>query len=300
MGNGYDVWFTEDASEFLRRAGDRLAEDPVTATVVTTVAQRRASAAAEGERPRTPYCWFAVVSAPDGTIAGVAMRTAPFAPYPVYLLTMPAAGARALADALVARGEEIGGAAGLRPAADVFAERVAQATGRAIEVTMHTRLFELGTLVDPAPVPGALRAARAEEAGLALDWIRQFFLDADEQAGRPPGSAHDAEHFTLADVERKLVEQVLWFWVDDEDRPVHLTGCNPPAFGVSRVGPVFTPKAERGRGWASAAVAEVSRRLRAQRLRVTLFTDQANPTSNRIYTALGYEAVADTVELRLA
>jgi predicted GNAT family acetyltransferase len=69
---------------------------------------------------------------------------------------------------------------------------------------------------------------------------------------------------------------------------------------VSRVGPVFTPKEERGRGWASNAVAEVSRLLRDRGLRVTLFTDQANPTSNKIYVALGYEAVADTVELRIS
>ena len=29
------------------------------------------------------------------------------------------------------------------------------------------------------------------------------------------------------------------------------------------------------------------------------FTDQANPVSNRIYQALGYEAVTDTANLRL-
>lgn len=63
---------------------------------------------------------------------------------------------------------------------------------------------------------------------------------------------------------------------------MHLTGVNPPSFGVARVGPVYTPSAQRGRGWASNAVAEVSRRIQAEGVGACLFTDQANPTSNRI------------------
>ena len=47
----------------------------------------------------------------------------------------------------------------------------------------------------------------------------------------------------------------------------------------------------------SAAVAEVSRRLRADGARVCLFTDQANPTSNRIYQAIGFVPVVDMANL---
>ncbi|HWI42331.1 MAG TPA: GNAT family N-acetyltransferase [Nocardioides sp.] len=299
MPTRYDVWFTDDARSFLDRAGEHLAADPVTGTVVATNAQRLAADAARGEEPRTPYSWFAVVSGPDGDVVGVAMRCAPFPPYPPYLLAMPDEAAAALADALLDRGEEVGGANGLRPAADVLAARIADRTGRATSVVMHTRLFELGTLVEPRPVPGRLRPVLEEEAELALRWIHRFFLDADEQAGREPGSGHSPEDFTIDDVHRRIAEDALWFWVDAGDRPVHLTGANPPAFGVTRVGPVFTPVEERGRGWASAAVAAVSRAYLRQGVRVTLFTDQANPTSNALYTALGYRPVVDTVDVRL-
>ncbi len=71
---------------------------------------------------------------------------------------------------------------------------------------------------------------------------------------------------------------------------MHLTGVNPPSYGVARVGPVYTPKSHRGRGYASAAVAEVSQRILDEGGRACLFTDQANPTSNKIYEALGYRA----------
>ncbi|MDQ6525591.1 GNAT family N-acetyltransferase [Nocardioides sp. LHD-245] len=293
MGGAHDVRFTEDAAEFLAWAGERLAEDPVTGTVVNTSVHR----IRDHGRGDLPYCWFAVVTDPEGEIAGIAMRTAPFPPYPVYLLAMPGAAATALAGAVHARGEDVGGATGLRPATDVFAAALAEAGGRTVANVLHHRLFELGTLVDPRPVPGRLRPVRDDEAEQALVWIRQFFFDADEQAGRCAGHDGEAGSFTIEDVRRKLVEGVLWFWVDDDDRPVHLTGANPAAFGVSRIGPVYTPKEERGRGWAAAAVAEVSWLLRSRGDRVILFTDQANPTSNALYQALGYVAVADTVRL---
>ena len=74
---------------------------------------------------------------------------------------------------------------------------------------------------------------------------------------------------------------------------VHLTAANVPAFGVVRVGPVYTPVEHRGSGFASAAVAAVSGQILADGRRPCLFTDQANPTSNRIYQAIGYEPVVD-------
>jgi predicted GNAT family acetyltransferase len=72
-----------------------------------------------------------------------------------------------------------------------------------------------------------------------------------------------------------------------------------PAFGVSRVGPVYTPREHRGHGYASRAVYEVSALLRESGERPCLFTDQANPTSNKIYEALGYQRLVDMANLRV-
>ena len=49
----------------------------------------------------------------------------------------------------------------------------------------------------------------------------------------------------------------------------------------------------RGVGYASAAVAQVTGQILDSGTRACLFTDQANPTSNRIYQAIGYEPVVD-------
>ena len=91
----------------------------------------------------------------------------------------------------------------------------------------------------------------------------------------------------------------IWFW-EDGGRGVHLTGANPPAFGVARIGPVYTPREHRGRGLrqrrGGGGVAAI---VLAQGARACLFTDQANPTSNRIYEALGYRPVVDMANVVL-
>ena len=86
--------------------------------------------------------------------------------------------------------------------------------------------------------------------------------------------------------------------VQFSDEPVSVTGFGGPTPNGSRIGPVYTPPARRGRGYASALVAAVSQaRLDAGTRFCFLYTDLANPTSNRIYVALGYERDCDSVEL---
>jgi GNAT superfamily N-acetyltransferase len=283
--------FFTDPGEFLAVAGDHLAANPVVSTVVTTVTHQLLAQRSDGiDLPADN--WWLVVRDESGAVVGAGMRTAPFAPYPPFLLPMPDDAAVALAGALHERGEQVLAINGALPAVDLCAAELARLGGGRVEVSQHTRLHELGELVPPAPVPGRLVPATEDDLDLVAKWLDAFIGDADEQAGRPRGaSAHEVPD--EAELRRQLRAGWLWFWVDETGQPVHLTGTKPPAFGVARVGPVYTPPAQRGRGWASNAVAEVSRRIRAEGARVCLFTDQANPTSNKIYAALGFRPVVD-------
>jgi len=283
--------FLADPADFLAAAGAYLAADPVVNTVVTTVAHRQVAEPAPSERD-----WWLIVTDDVGAVVGAGMRSARFAPYPAFLLPMPDAAAVSLAHAWHDRGEEIRAINGALPAVQLCAAEVARLAGGRVEVGRHTRLHVLGELVPPSPVPGRLVAAGEADSDLVTEWFAAFMGDADEQAGRPRGSnAHEMPG--PAELGRWLQSGRLWFWVDDTGRPVHMTGARPPAFGVARIGPVYTPPAERGRGWASNAVAAVSELILAEGARACLFTDQANPTSNKIYTALGYRPVVDMANL---
>ncbi len=293
------VEITTDPEAFLRVASEHLAADPVVTTVVATVTSRLVGDPVPTDRPQ----WWAVVRDEYDDVAGLAMRTARTPPHPMFVLPMPDAAALALARAVHDRAEVVGGLNGSLPAAEVCAGELARLQGDMVEVAQHTRLFELGELVPPIGVPGRLRRATLDDFDLAKAWVDRFMYDADVQAGRDP-AAHGREEVAPEDLRRRIEEGCYWFWLDEavpglgEER-VHLTGANPPSYGVARIGPVYTPPEQRRKGYAGAAVAEVSRLLLDQGARVCLYTDQANPTSNRIYQALGYRAVVDQVNLRI-
>jgi GNAT superfamily N-acetyltransferase len=293
-----ELRFYDDPAEFLDVAGVHLAEQPVLSTVMATVASRiRDQLAAGVPWPDGVPCWFAAF-VDRGSVLATAMRTAPFGEYPAYLMPMSDDAAVLLARTLLDRDEPVLGANGALPAVQVFCEEMATATGTRATVGQHTRLFELGRLKEPREVPGRLRPARREEQGLVTSWYDAFMADADEQAGRRPGSSpHESP--TPDEMHRRIDTGQIFVWEVD-GVPLHVTAATQPAFGVSRIGPVYTPTEHRGHGYASRAVYEVSALLVERGVRACLFTDQANPTSNKIYEALGYERVVDMANLRVA
>lgn len=294
--------FFDDAAEFLEAAGPVLEADPLLGTIVATMATREARQRAEGvPRPSDRPYWWAVLHDDAGRPVSCAMRTAPSAPYPPFVLPMPETDARTLAGALHERaeaGEAVDAVNGFRPTVDVVADELAGLAARTAEATVQMRLFEVRELVRPTAAPGRLRLARADEVDLCVDWYDAFAAAADEQAGREPGVLDEGRH-DRDEMLGRIRDRRVCLWVDEDDRPVHVTGFNAPAFGVARIGPVYTPPEHRGRGLASNAVAAVSRMLLEDGARVCLYTDQANPVSNRIYQALGYRAVTDQVHYRL-
>jgi predicted GNAT family acetyltransferase len=86
----------------------------------------------------------------------------------------------------------------------------------------------------------------------------------------------------------------ITLWEDGEGRAASMAGVTPMVAGQLRVAPVYTPSHLRGRGYAGAVTAEVSRAALASGAdEVLLFTDLANPTSNALYQRIGYRPVAD-------
>jgi predicted GNAT family acetyltransferase len=100
-------------------------------------------------------------------------------------------------------------------------------------------------------------------------------------------------------VARRLSSGAQFVW--EHRRPVSTVSLSPAIAGTVRVGPVYTPPEHRGRGYASAAVAHVSRdALGGGARQCMLFTDLANPTSNKIYAAVGFRRIGDWEELEFS
>ncbi|MBC9734695.1 GNAT family N-acetyltransferase [Nocardioides marmotae] len=303
------VTLTTDPAAFLEQAGALLAADPVVTSVVATVTQRAAAEdAAGGPLPDHPRWWALVRDEADeaaaageaggpGAVVGAAMRTAPFEPHPAYVLPMPEAAARALARSVHERGEHLGAVNGALPAARVVAEETAALVGGEVVVEEHLRLWELPGLdaVVDHDAPGRLRPAAPADVATCVAWWTAFAADAAEQGGRD--GAHPMDLETEEGMARRIERGLVWLWESAQGEVVHLTAHTEAAYGVVRVGPVYTPREHRGHGYASAAVAQVTRRVLEAGDRACLFTDQANPTSNKIYAAIGYRVVAETANL---
>jgi predicted GNAT family acetyltransferase len=156
------------------------------------------------------------------------------------------------------------------------------------------RIYKLKKVKPPARVSGQMRRATEADRALLLEWIKQFqeeaFGEIDEAAAKR--SVNSA--LTMPPDMRGVY---LW----EDTRPVALTGYSGPTPDGMRIGPVYTPPEFRRRGYASALVAGVSQYLLdTGRKFCFLFTDLANPTSNKIYMQIGYEPVCDVDEYKFA
>ncbi len=96
--------------------------------------------------------------------------------------------------------------------------------------------------------------------------------------------------------ELKISEGDLYLWEDPH--PVSMACRTRPTQHGAVVSNVYTPKEFRGKGYASACVAQLSQTLLDSGCQFTaLFTDLANPTANHIYQQIGYTPLCDYLDL---
>jgi predicted GNAT family acetyltransferase len=98
-------------------------------------------------------------------------------------------------------------------------------------------------------------------------------------------------------VDARLRAGVGGFTIWEDGGPVSLAGWGGRTPNSVRIGPVYTPPEQRRRGYGSAVTAAVTaEQLAVGRTFCFLYTDLANPTSNKIYTEIGYELVCDSID----
>jgi ribosomal protein S18 acetylase RimI-like enzyme len=148
------------------------------------------------------------------------------------------------------------------------------------------RLYRLDALSAPADVPGEPRRASSGDRELLRHWYRLFALDADAHWG----GTDDA-------VDAALNTRGCWLWLDANGVVVSLATRRAVVAGSARVGPVYTPRRWRGRGYGSSVTAAATRDILDEDGIPVLFADVSNHTSNDIYQRLGYYPVEERLEI---
>jgi GNAT superfamily N-acetyltransferase len=270
---------TSDPGEFWATTADFLLTDPVLNNVVLANVDTRRSGAITDPAPAS----YLTVRDGFGAVVGAAMRTPP---YPVYVSPLPTEAVEPVLDALLEACPDATGLIATVAEADALAPAWGRRTGRPVEVERNGRIYRLDEVTPPARVSGGMRRAGAEDLDLLLDWTVAFHREVT------PSSAGGTEPTERRNLELRVAEGRAFVW--DDGGPVSYVGRTQEIAGVVRVAPVYTPPEHRRRGYASALVAAVSRAaLDEGAIACMLYTDLANPTSNKIYAAVGYRPVAD-------
>jgi predicted GNAT family acetyltransferase len=264
------VRFTEDAVEALALGRAFLTSRPVLQTLLLTLLEERV------RRPEAGRYWIA-----DGRNGAVGLAMQSPLTYPALLSAMPEAAVRAIVESMHEGGFAIPGITGDARTAAFFAADWAAATKSPTTVTRAMRLYEARAVKDGAAIAGRFRAAAAEDQLVLAEWVRAFMTEVGDK------STVDVD----ALVEHRIANGNVWLW--DDEGPVSMASISVPAAGVARVTLVYTPAGRRGRGYAYACVAALTKRALAGGIRCALFADLENPVSNGVYRRIGYRRVAE-------
>ena len=239
---------------------------------------------------RDPAHWFMATVSDESGIALTAIMTPPFN------LTLYATdniindGAIAcLIEGMGKTSFKVPGVMTEKKLATVFAEAYSAAKGIDFRICTEQRIYELEKVNPEIPVIGELRLARESDMNFLPYWIEGFNADC---FGKPPSVKSDPEQY------RYFINKQKLYILEDNGIPVSMSQINREMQTVCGVSEVYTPPYFRGRGYASSCVAGVSRIiLERGYAKCILYTDLANPTSNRIYQKIGYRPICDSLEI---
>ena len=269
-----------NAKDFLAVMQGRLATHEALYGLMLGIVLRLQAYPERIERP--PYL-ATVIDATGGCTA--ALMTPPHGLVLYSDQAMPQAALYLLAQNLHEQGWPLPTVNGVSQLSAAFAQIWSQVQGVSNRIDVEERVFELRHVEPLHYSAGARRLATLADLDLVARWIVAFNQEA-------LGETMSDLVATRQRVQVRITDQTFFLWEDGE--PVALAGITRPTPHGIGIGPVYTPPQQRGRGYATSLVAQVSQQmLDSGRQFCTLFTDLANPTSNSIYKKIGYRPVGD-------
>lgn len=229
------------------------------------------------EDPDGPLAGIRVVAVEDVSTGefGVAMQTPPHKA--LVSMTTPAV-AQELGRVFVARHPETSMVLGPNETAWAFATGAGAVRPRLVT---QEGLYALPQPPPQAASSGLPRLATELDAAILQRWLDAFVVEAVPTSPPDPSAGGRLGRSGRA-----------WLWLAAGGAPVSMAFNSRRVEGWWSVGPVYTPPEHRGKGYATALVAHLSEWAFASgAIGCTLFTDLANPVSNRIYERIGYRRV---------
>lgn len=161
-------------------------------------------------------------------------------------------------------------------------------TGQAYKEKMRQGIYKLTQLTMPENVSGEAKLASENDR----DTLVRYFGEFDRGTGLGARTPEQINAFLDLRLGKDAGTRI-WLWWDDGE-PVSMAGLNRLTLNGACISYVYTPEHKRRNGYASAVTAHASKTMLDEgREFCCLYTDMANPTSNKIYKAMGYVHICD-------
>lgn len=257
------------ASEFLDATKVFRSHEPIKTGLITSVA----TSVANGSRTYEGYFWLAALE--DDEVIGVATRTIP---YGYVFSPMALSAIETLCKYISTEDVSCYEFAGPK----LVVDSIEKFLGKTVNESESELIYENRNL-KPVPKMGEFRLATEADFHLVFKWMEEFIFETG------------LRNFNLENIVRTSLVGGRYSLLLINGEPVSLGGRSDlqhfEDFSIGRVGPIYTPKALRKRGYASSVTSEITELLINLGAIPMLYTQAENPTSNKIYQEIGYTLV---------
>lgn len=239
---------------------------------------------------RDPAKWFMATVENNNTVQLVALMTPPKE------LTLYArdniineAAIKCLIEGLA--NHDVPGVMSTKEMAFYFADVFCKLKNATYEVAMNLRLHALSKVNPDISQIGTLRLLNEQDMSFFPYWDEAFQICINNNGITMNEPQDEMDYLHTISLKNRYV-------LEHEGMPVSIAAITRKMQTVCNVAGVYTPPYFRGRGYATSCVAKVSQIILNQGYKNSILsTDLSNPTSNKIYHAIGYNPVCDSVTL---
>jgi predicted GNAT family acetyltransferase len=182
--------------------------------------------------------------------------------------------------------QEIHGFIGEMKLTTALAMYISNVTGIQASVQKNQKIYRLKKVEKKTNTNGKLRKIIEKDHNTIKEWVYQFCNETNQ-----PISLEEADKKAKVMINKGNL--VAW---EVNGELVSMACSTRPTQNNITISYVYTPLSERKKGYASDCVSVFTQSLLDQGYKtISLYTDLSNPTSNKIYIQIGYEAIMDSV-----
>lgn len=188
---------------------------------------------------------------------------------------------RELAEYVKDNGVNLPGITGDPETVEPFAEIYSALIGARHHTAMEMEAYYCPLVKNPTADKGSLLQATSDHTELVAEFLAGFSEGAFGVSVTPQSQLKAAEGI--------IDSGNLSLWLVD-GHPVSMANIAHRSLRHARINAVYTPVYLRGKGYASATVAELCAILTTEGLIPMLYADLKNPASNKVYQNIGFVA----------